>query len=207
MAPHSIGVLLEQVLGLLDLYSQIHRVFFEYAALNFLSISGRFLAITFMICYLLQFSFFLSKTPVIFALDLLSSFNMSLSLKPCLSPNFFSVLQFSFLYAFSHTALFAVFICSRVPYSLLLHYKMFSFYFSFFLEFYHYICFSKYQYNHISCTIFLNVWPIVKQHVIVVVLLLFFVLVCFHCLQGYYSHSVFLTVTFMEFGHNRFIFK
>ena len=30
---------------------------------------------------------------------------------------------------------------------------------------------------------------------------------CFHCLQGYYSHSVFLTVTFMEFGHNRFTFK
>ena len=53
MAPHSTGVLLEQVLGLLDLYSQIHRVFFEYAALNFLSISGRFLAITFMLCYLL----------------------------------------------------------------------------------------------------------------------------------------------------------
>ena len=56
----------------------------------------------------------------------------------------------------SHTALFVVFICSRVPYSLLLQYKMFSFYFSFFLEFYH-ICFSKYQYNHISCcTIFLK---------------------------------------------------
>ena len=44
----------------------------------------------------------------------------------------------------SHTALFVVFICSRVPYSLVLQYKMFSFYFSFFLEFYS------------CCTIFLK---------------------------------------------------
>ena len=80
----------------------------------------------------------------------------------------------------SHKALFVVFICSRVPYSLLLHYKMFSFYFSFFLEFYHYISASL-NINIILFHVVLfckGVWLIVKQHVIVCFFLLLFVF-CF----------------------------
>ena len=74
----------------------------------------------------------------------------------------------------SHKALFVVFICSRVPYSLLLHYKMFSFYFSFFLEFYHYIS-AFLNINIILFHVVLfckDVWLIVKQHVIVCFLFL-----------------------------------
>ena len=78
----------------------------------------------------------------------------------------------------SHMALFVVFICSRVPYSLLLHYKMFSFYFSFFLEFYHYIS-AFLNINIILFHVVLfckDVWLIVKQHVIVC---FFSIVVCF----------------------------